>query len=938
MAAEDNQIVITDIKMVGRETTAEENTTKVTLQVELNHEVAAEDQIAIRAFVNGVATDLIPLEAGAKGGEIVVNAKIGDQIKVVVDGTQYLARGVYFYAPKPKDTNGDGVATSREVAQNLVGVGEGVTDVYAEQTYVINTDKTATPLYEDKFTDVTLTVAGKGGEDTTVSDNLGVDIIYILGGFLSRDAIETNLMINSLIDTFREIIAAGSPVNFGIVPFSSTQDPVLPLTSLKTEADLAALPDLMAKAIIEAGDVYDGVNMENAIITAKEMFSASDLAKYPDRQHLVLISSGHTYYFNSGDNNEYISTVPVRFTKGVVDTDEIFYMEKAWMRARNNCTNSYPIPMVFVNEYDANPDKYESLWDCYWTYIDQWAKADIAAGDTVVYEATTRAAGDFIAWYNSGKYSSSTGSDGKGGTFTYTGHGAVITNPNPDDVENTLKFDLDDGGTQYGPNPFVYEYAAHAISYERAMWEAYQTINSEIVGAGIHFYPIYNPLRADGTASNGSTKYYAWCDQYIGHSFMNMLAGGEAITYASTNDKAFFAEIKEEIVESISSVGSVEYPYVVDYIGFGEDYDFDFTGNLDKLVLAKNGVPYKTERIAANTYTFTAYDAATPSFELVHDLVDRMVGEKFVWRFNEILGEDDVVTLTYQLELMMRSKEVGEHAAKTNQIAVLYPEDQLFPVPEVTYQVEKPEVPTVSFRPGQASNISFMLIDKASGKVEFLYKIDIGNETSFEIPHAEDKVSAVFIKQSASGMFWFEEELDEDLVNAAIECLKANNPSYKGNNAIAFGAGDHTLEFKKNKFATYTFTGAKAAINDEPADEFVDDPVVEEIPEEPEVMDPEVEEPIVEEPVLIYAIKGTEITSWAVMDGVTAIYVAAEGKIPAVVWTSVEVDEAVLAAFLEMLDADEDAVQLYGVGAHKIEYQQNKNKVKTVTYTFELAE
>ena len=153
--------------------------------------------------------------------------------------------------------------------------------------------------------------------------------------------------------------------------------------------------------------------------------------------------------------------------------------------------------------------------------------------------------------------------------------------------------------------------------------------------------------------------------------------------------------------------------------------------------------------------------------------------------------------------------------------------------------VKTPEPPTISFKKGQASNISFMLIDKATGEVEFLRKIDIGNQTSFNIPTEPGKISAVFVKQSTSGMFWFAEYVDEDMQQAVIDCLKANNPSYKGHNAVCFGAGDHELEFKKNKFVTYTFTGEEAEVVEAPADEeTVEDAVVEE---------PVVEEPVVEE-------------------------------------------------------------------------------------------
>jgi hypothetical protein len=190
-------------------------------------------------------------------------------------------------------------------------------------------------------------------------------------------------------------------------------------------------------------------------------------------------------------------------------------------------------------------------------------------------------------------------------------------------------------------------------------------------------------------------------------------------------------------------------------------------------------------------------------------------------------------------------------------------------------------------------------------------------------------------------MFWFAEEVDEATQQAVINCLKKNNPSYKGHNAIAFGAGEHDLEFKKNKFVTYTFTGEE--VNTEtgkseetkPEETKPEETKPEETkPEETKPEETKPEEPIVVEPTLNYTVKETDIASWTVVDGVTAIYIAANGKIPAVVWTSVEVDDSVLESIVEELGADSDAEYVYGLGAHKIEYKHNKNKTKTVTYTF----
>ena len=121
----------------------------------------------------------------------------------------------------------------------------------------------------------------------------------------------------------------------------------------------------------------------------------------------------------------------------------------------------------------------------------------------------------------------------------------------------------------------------------------------------------------------------------------------------------------------------------------------------------------------------------------------------------------------------------------------------------------------VTFKSGSVSNISYMFIDKATGEVSFLKKIDVPEDaTSAPIITMDGCVSAMFMKQATSGMFWFSEEVDEDLVDAVIDCLIANNPSYKGHNAIAFGGGEHDLEFKKNKVVTYDFQADKVVFGE----------------------------------------------------------------------------------------------------------------------------
>ncbi len=560
----------------------------------------------------------------------------------------------------------------------------------------INKDKTADGLDENDQTNVTLSV---GGDES----DLGVDIIYIAGRAIAEEEIRTDVMINCLMDTFREIIAQGTQVNFGIVPFSSTSHAVLDLTPLRSEEDLEELPEKMVKAFEEASVVYDGVNMENALVKAKDMFENSELKDHPERQHLVMISSGHTYFFNSGENNEVVSTVPVRLKYAGKDSEAIFYMEKAWMRARNNSTNSYPIPMKITEAYNKEKPAGITLWEYYWNYIDVWAKADIAAGDIGRYDATTVEAGNFVSWMNSGMRHPDQS------YFSYSGNGAIIKNPSQEALENTYFFDIGLGGTEYGPNPLVYAKAAHAIGNERAMWEAYNYLQDNITGEGISFYPVYQPLRPDGSCSNdGATQYYSWTGKQIGHSFMNMLAGGEAVTYSETDNKAFFDPIKRSILYSVSAGSSVE-----DYIGYDEyKGNFDFIQELvntdiNEIIKLKYGdIEYTTKKLvtpsqgATSTYTFTAPGADESTFTLDYYYGNGTTTERFVWTFGEHISKFTPVTLTYKLQLKdkIRSADVLETSTfevDTNINATLYPinsdgnerNPEVFPIPKVEYTV-----------------------------------------------------------------------------------------------------------------------------------------------------------------------------------------------------------------------------------------------------------
>ena len=138
--AKPEQIVISTLEVEDTIPVQEsEGTYKVVMQVGLNGSGShVNDDINLTVYVDGVAAATQPVVLGIDTYDFAVEAQDGQSIKAVVSGTQFLEKSVYFYEPAPADVDGDGVATSREVSQNMVGVAEGATDVYAEAAVTLD--------------------------------------------------------------------------------------------------------------------------------------------------------------------------------------------------------------------------------------------------------------------------------------------------------------------------------------------------------------------------------------------------------------------------------------------------------------------------------------------------------------------------------------------------------------------------------------------------------------------------------------------------------------------------------------------------------------------------------------------------------------------------------------------------------------------------------
>ncbi len=150
--ADKNQVVISNMKIVDSVPVMEkEGVYTVALQVELNNSGSSKrDDIQLMVYVGDDCVKTVDVKLGTEIYDLIVEAEAGATIKAVVDGTQILPEGVYFYAPKPADVDPDekddtigpdGIPTAREVSQNLVGVAAGATPVHAEAEVTLPADE-----------------------------------------------------------------------------------------------------------------------------------------------------------------------------------------------------------------------------------------------------------------------------------------------------------------------------------------------------------------------------------------------------------------------------------------------------------------------------------------------------------------------------------------------------------------------------------------------------------------------------------------------------------------------------------------------------------------------------------------------------------------------------------------------------------------------------
>ena len=234
--ADKAQIVITELKIVGEPAVLDQSnhTYRVLLSLIMNNSGSGyEDNINIHVTV-GEDEIIIPVVYGQESYSLEVIAKPGDEIKAVVSGTQVLPEGVYFYSPKAADINGDGVATSREVSQNMVGVAMGKTPVYAEDSVSFE----ELTIYEPVHTQGSIVVTTEATGATTPASTTfqlqkqeGNEWINVGEAVAYSAFIDNTYTFNELEEGTYKVVESGAEVDGYTLETSYSADAVLSKTT-----------------------------------------------------------------------------------------------------------------------------------------------------------------------------------------------------------------------------------------------------------------------------------------------------------------------------------------------------------------------------------------------------------------------------------------------------------------------------------------------------------------------------------------------------------------------------------------------------------------------------------------------------------------------------------------------------------------------------------
>lgn len=496
--------------------------------------------------------------------------------------------------------------------------------------------KTATNLDSKYESEITLSLP-------SAEEQLESDIVFVLDKSSCKE--ETASKAGALLDDLKNSLgASGAKAKIAVVAFDGTSHVLQGLTEFKgTDAEITKIRGYMAANSIPASDKVSGTNMQAGLLAADQMLSA-DSEVIPSRKYVVMVSDGLTRLFTGSDGKVkdiYWQTTYQDLTGKDANfnlKDAVYFgMIDEWSSARSN--GKYGLPY--------------GDWNTYLAHVNQWVAAD---GDTY--------AEDFLTYGNDATSK----------------------------VKNPATGEITDSSFSYVP---YHEYNNHALSVDRAVYEAYNEY-VKLTKAGIRCFAV-NVGKSD-----------------FGDAFMAALNG------ISGTKNADFTMIHNDILYLLGAGSTVD-----DYMGFEDgDYNFDLISP-ETMTLAidntNNGSSetYTADVIGANHYGFVKQSDGNYKYEVTYYAEDKGEQEHFTWKINVPVTNFEHVSLKYKVKLMNPKTSAGTYgeydkdgsqgkkALYTNRTATLHPvnssginsNDEAFARPTVSYTVSNTPTPMPSTKP-----------------------------------------------------------------------------------------------------------------------------------------------------------------------------------------------------------------------------------------------
>ena len=224
--------------------------------------------------------------------------------------------------------------------------------------------------------------------------------------------------------------------------------------------------------------------------------------------------------------------------------------------------------------------------------------------------------------------------------------------------------DVKNGG--FGPS--------HALNMERAIYEAYKTY-AQIAEK-------YNCFTLSTLSPNSKNVF---------RRFTDMLNGGKQLV---------FEDIRDDILYAFDTGSKIK-----DYVGYGDDYDFNFIDDADSLTLKLSDSSYEAVKLESeegvtSTYGFKSIEGTNQTDGVSYAVVLKYTQgnskdeEVLNWEFHEGVSNFTSFSLSYKVKLTTKPQGEGEYTVYPNISATLYPKNckgeddkpELFDRPELPYR------------------------------------------------------------------------------------------------------------------------------------------------------------------------------------------------------------------------------------------------------------